>query len=440
MDKIQILEILQDWNFWKKELDIGIKRKEYLKFALRFLKSNIVLAIIGVRRSGKSFLMRQLAKELKEKGVKENNILIINFEDRRFTEFNLKLLDQIYETYLENLKPTKPYIFLDEIHKIPEWEKWVRTFHELNKAKIIVSSSSSKLMYGELASVLTGRHLDIVVFPLTFSEFLYFRGLKIRDKLDLVAKKIEIKNFLNEYLEYGGFPEVVLSKEKKLLLTYFEDILAKDIEKRYKVRETEKLKSLANFYLTNISSLITFNSLKKYLELSTDTIEKFSSYLEEANILFFIKRFSFKVKEQEKAARKIYAIDVGLANSVGFKFSRDLGKIIENIVAINLKKNETLNPNIKTYYWQDILKKEVDFVIKEKQKINQLIQVCWDIEKYKTKEREVNALLKASKELKCNNLLIITEDKEGEEKIKGKTIKYAPLWKWLLENKSNQSL
>ncbi len=434
MDKNQILEILEDWNFWKKELDIGIKREKYLGLALRFLKPNVILAITGVRRSGKSYLMRQLARELREKGAEKKDVLIINFEDKRFTEFGLKLLDQIYETYLEILRPkNKPYIFLDEVHKIPSWEKWARTMHELNKAKIIVSGSSSKLMSGDLATVLTGRHLDMIVFPLGLQEFLYFKGLEIKDRLDLIAKKLDIKGLFNEYLEFGGFPEVVLSDEKKpLLLTYFDDILTRDIEKKYKVRETEKLRSLAKFYLTNISNFITFNSLKKYLELSTDTIEKFSSYFEEVNMIFFVKRFSFKFKEQENSPRKVYAIDLGLANAIGFKFSSDFGKAAENIVSIELKKKIVQEPNTEIYYWKNPQQEEVDFVVKEGLKIKQLIQVCWDINKYKTKEREVKSLLKASKELRCKNLLIITEDKEGEEKIKGKKIKYIPLWKWLL--------
>ena len=380
MDKNQIIEVLEDWNFWKKNLDSGIEREEYLQLAKRLIKPNVILSLIGVRRSGKSYLMRQLAKELIKKGAEKKVILIINFEDSRFTECNLELLDKIYETYLEMLDPkSRPYIFLDEIHKVDKWEKWVRTIHELNKAKIIVSGSSSELMSGELATVLTGRHLDIIVFPLGLKEFLCFKGLEIKDKLDMVSKRLEIKKNFREYLEFGGFPEIVLNEDKKLLLlTYFDDILTEDIEKRYKVREGEKLRSLAKFYLTNISNLITFNSLKKYLELSTDTIEKFSSYFEKTNLLFFIKSFTFKVKEQEKSPRKVYVTDVGLSNAIGFKFSSDIGKIYENVVAIELKKKIALNPNMEVYYWKNVRHEEVDFVVKEKRKIVQLIPTLFD--------------------------------------------------------------
>ncbi len=435
MDKNQILEVLEDWNSWKKEIAAGIVRKAYLDMALRFLKPNVILSVIGVRRSGKSCLMRQIANKIVEKNTAKKDIVIINFEDKRFTEFNIALLDQIYETYIETLKPkNKPYIFMDEVHKIRGWERWARTMHELNKAKIIVSGSSAKLMSGDLATLLTGRHLDIVSFPLDFMEFLSFKGMEIKDRVDIIAKRIKIRGFFKEYAEYGGFPEVVLNEEKKqLLLTYFDDIITKDIEKKYEVREGEKLRQLAKFYLTNISNTITFNSLKKYLELSTDTIEKFSSYLEEANMIFFIKRFSFKVKEQEKSSRKVYSIDSGLANSIGFKFSSDSGKIAENLVAVNLKKKLSMDKNLELYYWQDIQKREVDFVIKKGRKIEQLIQVCWDINDFKTKERELKALLKAAEEFNLKEVLIITEDFEGRENIEGIQVIYIPLWKWLLE-------
>jgi predicted AAA+ superfamily ATPase len=434
MEKKHILEILQDWNFWKKELDIGKERKEYFEKCLRLLNTNVITAIIGIRRAGKSYIMRQTIKKLIEKGLERKNILMVNFEDRRFAEFEPKLLDDIYETYLEFLKPDKnPIIFLDEVHNVPKWERWVRTMHELGKAKIVISGSSSKLLAGELATVLTGRHLDIFVFPLSFKEFLYFKSLEVKDELDLAAKKIEIRRALDEYIEFGGFPEVILSSEKKqLLLTYFDDILTKDIEKRYKLKETEKLRALARFYLTNISNSITFNSMKKFLGTTTVTVKKFSSYLEEANMLFFVKRFSFKVKEQEKAARKVYSTDIGLANAVGFRFSSNFGNAAENIVAAELRKTKKLDPNVEIYYWHDPQKKEVDFIVKKGKKIEQLIQVCWNIDDYKTKERETKALIKASEELKCNNLLIVTGNTEKEEKIHGKKIVFIPLWKWLL--------
>ena len=177
---------------------------------------------------------------------------------------------------------------------------------------------------------------------------------------------------------------------------------------------------------------MTFNSLKKTLDTTTNTIEKFSRYLEEANLLFFVKCFSFKVKEQEKTARKVYSIDSGLSNAAGFKSSPDTGRTAENTVAVELRRRRAANPLVETYYWKNPQREEVDFVIKDGPKVKQLIQVCWNLNEYKARERELKALVKAGTELKCGNLLVITEDAEGEEKFKGKKIRMTPLWKWLL--------
>ena len=434
MDKNEIITILEDWNFWKKSPDTGIPRFFYLEKLKKLLLTGQIIVITGARRSGKSFIMRQLAKELIKRGVNENRILIVNFEDPRFIDLNPQLLQQIYETYLEFLNPKdKPYIFFDEVQEVQKWEKWVRTMQELKKANIILSGSNAKLLSRELATLLTGRHLDITVFPLSFKEFLDFNGLYLKEELDFVSKKIEIKRLMRNYLEFGSFPEVVLQKEKReILLSYFEDILNKDLVRRYKIRKSENLKALIKFYLANPSSLITFSSLEKSLKISADTIEKFSNYFETAYLTFFLKRFSFKIKEQEKSPRKVYTVDTGLANTIGFRFSQNLGKLAENIVFLELKRKALFYPDLEFYYWKDERHREVDFLIKEKLKVNKLLQVCWNIEDKETRKREIESLIKAMREFKLNEGLIINEDYEGEEKIKGKEIKFIPLWKWLL--------
>jgi len=435
MDKKIILEILNDWNFWKKELPSGKKRKEYLKKFAKFLKSNIVVTILGIRRAGKSYLMRQIAKELIKKHTPPKNILIINFEDVRFTEFYPEMLQEIYNAYIEYLSPTsKQYIFLDEIHNVPKWERWVRTMQELGKAKLIISGSSSKLLEGELATVLTGRHLDIHVYPLNFKEFLDFKNISIKEKIDIVSQKKRINKLFKEYLEWGGFPEVALSSNKKeLLLNYFNDILTKDIEKRYQIKKYEILRTLSRFYLTNISRPITFNSIRKFLNCSTVTIKNFSSYLEEANLIFFTKSFSFSLKEQDNSPRKVYSIDTGLANAIGFKFSENKGWLIENIVATELKRKTNQNPNLEFFYWKHN-HKEVDFIVKEGLKIKTLIQVCWNIEDFEVEKREIKPLIEAMDKFNLKHGIIITEEYSQVEKIKGKTIKYISIIDWLLEN------
>jgi len=431
MQKSSIFEILSDWNFWAKEIDSGIPREEYVEELVKIVtKTNQVLCITGVRRSGKSTIMRQMVKKLGE----YPNILIVNLEDERFLEKNLQLLIDIYNTYMEKVKPKKrPYIFLDEIQSIPSWERFVRGIHERKEASIIVSGSSSKLLSEEFATLLTGRHLTFFVYPLSFREFLIFKDLHLKNEIDIFAKRVEIKQLLSEYIEFGGFPEVSLFSEKdRILLSYFETIITKDITDRFKIREKEKLKALSKYYLTNISSLITFNKISRFLNLPLTTVERFSEYLETANMIFFIKKFSYSLKEQEKSPRKVYSIDVGLSNAIGFRFTENLGKNIENIVAIQLKRYNTFNPNTEIYYWRDYQGREVDFVVKENLKVKELIQVCYDIDDFTVKERELKSLVKASKELKCNNLKVITWDYESKDKFKGKSIKFIPLWKWLL--------
>jgi predicted AAA+ superfamily ATPase len=306
--------------------------------------------------------------------------------------------------------------------------------HELQKAKLVISGSNAKLLSRELGTLLTGRHLDITVFPLSFKEFLAFNQIVVKDRLDAVEKRIEIRSLLRKYLEQGSFPEVALSGQKKnILLSYFEDLLNKDLLRRFNIRKPQELKALVKFYLSAVATLMTFNSIEKFLKISGATVEKFSSYLEQAYLMFFLKRFSFKVKEQEKNPRKVYAVDTGLSNAVGFRFSENVGRLAENVVFLELKRRQTFNPDLELYYWKDIHHREVDFVVKEGTNITQLIQVCWSIDDAQTKERELRSLTKALQELKAQTALVITEDYEAEEQFRDRLITFTPLWKWLLD-------
>ena len=436
MNKNELIAILQDWNFWRKELDTGVTRRSYLGHLKKLLGTNQVLTITGPRRAGKSFLMRQAAKDLTAEGVESSNVLMVNFEDPRFAELDVKLLEQIYETYLEFLAPKgQAYLFLDEVQEIDGWEKWVRYMHELKKAKLVVSGSNAKLLSKELGTLLTGRHLDLTVFLLSFREFLEFNHVAVDDALSVLGKQPEIKGLLRRYLEFGSFPEVALSEQKKdILLSYFEDLVNKDLLRRFHIRKPQELKALVKYYLSNTATLTTFNSMEKFLKISSSTIERFSSYLEQVYLVFFLKRFSFKVREQEKNPKKVYAIDTGLSNAVGFRFSENMGKLAENVVFLELKRRQALNPEVELYYWKDVHHREVDFVVKEGMRVAQLIQVCWNVDDAQTKERELRSLVKAMNELKVDDALVVTEDYEAEEAFKGKSVVFAPLWKWLLSS------
>ncbi len=436
MRKEEILEILADWNFWAKEMDVGIERERYIKELLSLLtKTDQIVCISGVRRAGKSTLIKQVVKEL-IKTAEARNTLMVNFEDERFYERSLAVLGQIYEAYLEKVAPDKkPFIFLDEVQTIDGWERFVRGLHERKEARLAVSGSSAKLLSEEFATLLTGRHVTLAVHPLSFTEFLKFKGLEAKSEVEALAKRVEIRRLLDEYMEFGGFPEAVLSSEKRrILLSYFETVITRDIVERFKIREREKLRALAKYYLTNISSPITFNSVSRFLKSPLTTVERFSDYLETANLIFFVKRFSYSLKEQEKSPRKVYSVDVGLSNAIGFRFMRNLGKIAENAVAISLRVQQSFDPELEVYYWKDPLGREADFVLKMGPKVRQVIQVCWEVAELETKNRELRALLGAMKKLGVKEGTLVTGDYEGEEKIRENKIQYIPLWKWLVKD------
>lgn len=435
MDKNAILAILNDWNFWGNGPETGIKRGSYVERMGQLLSTGQIIAITGPRRAGKSFIIRQFARQLIEDGTPPQNTLIINFEDPRFESLDTDLLQKTYETYLAVHNPSgRPYIFLDEIQEVKNWEKWVMMMEELSKARIIVTGSNAKLLSTELSTLLTGRHVTMKVFPLSFGEVLSFSGIKTGGELDLINRRVEIERLLEGYLEYGAFPKVVLSGGKReILLNYYDDIISKDIIQRFKIRKGEQLKSLARFYASNASSPITFNSAGKFLNISVATIEKFSSYFEEAYLFSFVKRFSPKVKEQEKSPRKVYPVDVGLAKAVGFSLVPNRGPTAEAVVFLELARRQAKNPLAEIYYWKDVQHKEVDFALKNGPNVEELIQVSWDIARPDTKHREISALMKAMNELNLSEGTVITGELEAEEKKEGRTIKFVPLKKWLIE-------
>src|SRR3989344_4887021 len=430
LSKDLIIEILEDWNFWKKDLDIGIIRGSYLERLEKLSQTQQVITITGVRRAGKSTLIKQYISTKIKKGEERRNFLYVNLEEPKFrSELSLEFLQTIYEAYLEILNPSsKPSLFLDEVQLIPGWEKFVRGLHEKNKATIFVSGSSAKLLSKEFATVLTGRHVDLKIYPLIFQEFLGFKGLIIKDQLDVFSQKTKIKQLLKEYLEYGGYPLVALKESKKEILTnYFEDILSKDVAERYRIKKVEKLRGLAQFYLTNVSSLASFRKIKEFLGISLDTVERFSFYLEESYLLFLKNKFSYSLKEQEINPRKIYCIDNGIKNLVSFRFSENLGSSYENAVFFQLL---VLGRDI--FYWKG--KQECDFIIKQEGKITDAMQVCFNFSR-ENEERELSGLLEALNNFKLREGKIITADLEETRVINKKKIMFIPLWKWLLEHK-----
>ncbi len=423
-------EALLEWNPWWRDKQIlkefvGIERTNTKK-VLEFLGVREIKVLAGVRRSGKSTIFYQIIQKLIENGTNPENILYINFEDESLMDLDF---DKIIELYLQNTGIKKDiYLFLDEIQYRKKWEFWLKKQYDLKKFKqIFVTGSSSSLLDSDYSTLLTGREIIFIIYPLNFKEFLSFSNYKLQ-KFLLKEDRAEIKRLLKQYLEFGGFPEIVLENTKKyqLLIEYYKSILNKDIILRYNING-KKLFDLAKYLISNIAQLHSYKKLSATVNLSATTISEYLDYLEQAFLLFQIPIFSYKIKDQLQYPRKIYFVDTGLANSVGFKFDQNYSKLIENLVAVELKGKEI-------YYWRDYQQREVDFVIKEGIKVKQLIQVCYSLENEETRKREIMGLLKASEELKCNNLLIISLDEEEEVKQDNKIIKIIPLWKWLLES------
>lgn len=418
-----LLEQQDKINKAKKE-DFVVREK--LSQIRKFVNIKHTIVISGIRRCGKSVFLSQIINNFFD-----GKCFYINFEDERLANFELKDFNLLYETCIE-LFGKKNTFFLDEVQNIAGWEKWVRRMYE-NNFKFFITGSNAKLLSKEFATLLTGRHLQFTLYPFSFEETLKFRKLELKqDEIYLTEKRAIVMKAFSEYLKNGGFPEFLKYKRIEILQEYFNDIIEKDIVERYNISGIKQIKGLARYFITNTANLTTYNQLKKITEIkSVNTVIKYFSYLENTYLVFSVPYFSYSFKKQVANPFKVYVIDTGLINAISYAFSKDIGRIYETIVAIALKIQ-----NKEIYYWKNIQQEEVDFVIKRGKKVEQLIQVCFNLNELRTKEREIRALIKASKELRCNNLLVITENYEGEEKIGWfgimKKIKFTSLWKWLL--------
>lgn len=401
-----------------------IIRREGLERTKKFLQYPNILAVMGVRRCGKSIFSYLLAKQYK--------FGYINFDDERLSGIKPQDLNRILQSFYE-LYGDIDYIILDELQNVEKWELFVNRLRRTKR--VIITGSNSKLLSGELATHLTGRYIDFTLFPFSFNEFLDWKGFK-KATVYTTKENAEILKFLKEYLERGGFPEVD-KFGRAILPRIYEGIITKDILLRYKIRKEEELKTLARYLINNFSAEISYSKLSKILGIKhVSTLSKWISYLETSFLILKLERFAFKLKQQFLAPKKVYCVDTGIINMIGFRFSENIGRLMENTIAIELQRRKFQNPMIETYYWKDYQQREVDFVVKQGTKVEKLIQVTYATDKDEIEEREIEALIKASSELKCKNLLVITWDFGTEEKIRGKKIEFMPLWKWLLNQRS----
>ena len=420
MERYLIKQILLEQEEEINEIFKGKIIKREIETSLKgILTSNLIKVIMGVRRCGKSVLAHQL--------LKGKNYGYVNFDDERLVGVKAENLNDFLEV-LKEIKADFKYLLLDEIQNVDKWELFVNRLKRRGY-NIFISGSNSKLLSRELATHLTGRHLSIELYPFSFREFLLYEDFVIdRDSFYITEKKAQIKRLLEKYLEIGGMPEVFkIEAKKSYLRELFDKIIMRDIVARYNIKYVNDLKEIALYSISNFSSKITYHKIKNIFEIkSIHTVKNYIDYLQEAYLIFLLTPFSFKLKEQIKQARKVYCIDTGFINALVPKITFDKGRLMENLVFLELKRQS------KEIYFYSKPTYEVDFLVREGLGIKQLIQVCFSISDEATRKREIKALLKASEELRCKNLTIITWDEEGEEKSNSKIIKIVPLWKWLL--------
>ncbi len=423
-------QLMKMWNPWWAEGEVPASRKRIsrqgtLEKVLKILDIREIVCITGVRRCGKSTLMYQAVDHLIEKGIAPENILYFNL-DEPFEDKNLGLLDRIFNEYIELHAPKgRKYLFLDEIQNIENWEQWVKKFYDLygEEVKFVLTGSNSTMLSDRLSTLLTGRMITRHVFPLSFKEYLDFEGVEIKDP---DTQRNEILHHFNNYLFKGGFPEVVLEEDEEInhlrLTEYFNSILLRDIVAGRKIRESAKLIELANYSLSNVSTLMSYSKISKATGLSINSLKEYLLYMEQAYLIYQLSFFSYSVKNSISAQmpRKIYCIDNGLRNAAAFTFSADEGRLAENLAFLELKRR-----NVEFFYWKG--KREVDFVVKNRDGTLTGINCTYTD---RIRPGETGALLEFKEKFgeKVSELILLTKNLEKEEG----GIRYVPVWKMVL--------
>jgi hypothetical protein len=383
------------------------------------LRSPLIKVILGPRRAGKSFFA---VHALHAAG----RFAYLNFDDERLT--GLSNYDDILAAVRLVYGDTRR-LLMDEIQNLPRWELFANRLQR-EGYDLVLTGSNAKLLSRELATHLTGRHHPMYILPFSFKEYV------AEAKRELTTP--EITERLNHYLETGGYPEPIVKQldARSYLATLYESILYKDIVKRYAIRFAAGLDDLATYGLSNVAREYSFKTLSNVTGTKSDhTVKKYLDYLEEAFLFFSVSRFSFKVKEQLTSNKKLYCIDNGFIHARAFKASPDYGRLFENTVAIELKRRE-LQGGPRFMFWKNQQQEEVDFALRDSTRVIQLIQICAELERGATRTREVRALLKASKELRCDDLLVLTGAYEGDEEVEWfgikRTVRFLPVQRWLL--------
>ncbi|EKE21374.1 MAG: hypothetical protein ACD_7C00266G0010 [uncultured bacterium] len=431
--KENLKQLIIEWMEFRLPKDILARQ-----FDERLLAGKKILAIIGPRRSGKTYYCFQIIRDFL-KDIPKENILYINFEDERLYPLAGDELTLLLDSYLELITPKKNkkiYFFLDEVQNIQFWSKWARRMNEKHpEIKLILTGSSSRLLSREIATELRGRSLSFLVYPFSFKEFLNFKNIQVDLKTILYGKKrSQIKRAFNDFLKQGGFPEVLSEPmHQRVLQDYYNTMFYNDIVERYDVKSVALLEDFLKMEINNFSAMASISKMEKVLasmgrRASKTTLSKYLSYAKSVFLLFELSVYDYKLKEQMRHLKKIYAIDTGLLNAIRFSFSDDYGRLLENLVFLEfLKASKTI------FYFRGTL--ECDFLLKEGKKIVSAFQVTKSLKNYDTRQREIKGLLEALGKYNLREGVILTEDEYEELEEAGKKITVMPVWYWALKLK-----
>lgn len=390
-----------------------------------------IVTIIGIRRSGKTFFLYQQIQQLLDQKIPKDRIMYLNFEDDRLFPLKLEDLNLFLEAYYGLYPANKnfaKYFFFDEIQIVPHWELFMRRLHDKENVFLFLTGSSSKLSIKEISTELRGRTIPISFYPLNFQEFLNFHDIIPVKNTNYHEQRHQVKNLFEHYLHEGGFPEVVLSTQLKseILHTYYDLILYRDLVDRYSIRNTIGLKYLIKYLITNIGNIFSINkyyqAIRQQIKMSKDTLLEYINYLVDTQFFFLVPFFSFSLKQQQVNPSKVFCIDNGLRNSVAFRFSKDDGRLAENLVYLMLRQKYK-----DIFYWKG--KNEVDFVIPLSDRKIILINVSYSDEALNPREfKGFTEFQLAYPDMVCE-FLILTKNQQGIQN----HIPLKILWQWVLD-------
>ena len=398
------------------------QKKSFGRYKLSEIPADNEITIIsGIRRCGKSTFLNQIRFQSKEKDY------FINFDDDRLIRFEVDDFQVLYEIFIELFGKQKTFYF-DEIQNIEGWERFVRRLHDYGN-KVYITGSNAYMLSKELGTHLTGRYYHIELFPFSFLEFLQTKKFKISEKIFFSTEgKAKLLKYFLEYDKNGGFPAYLQNKNRDYLKSLYESIIYRDVLVKNKITNEKQILELVHYIVSNVSGLISYNGLTNVIDVkNASTVKEYLHYLQDTYLIFLVNKFDYSLKKQIQNPKKVYFIDNALANVIGFYFSENKGHTLENLVFLELKRRGK-----EIFYHRN--KKECDFLIVEKRKVKQAIQVSLDLFEEKTRTREIEGLYEATEDYNLNEGLIITQDTRETIEYKNKKIKVVPDWEWMLRN------